>query len=416
MEEEIRLAFAQARKARDSGDFTTKQINDYIRFKTDGGAKDMQSMASLVGSFSEAVTVAETPNKIPRPLRGIAAGLQTLGQGVVGFEGGDELAGLTSQFGEGLRPGNTAESRREARRAGTEQSREGLAQFRKEHPVLAPALQIAGGIASGGLLAPLIAGAGSASVPAALLRGAGIGAAEGAAGGALGGETGKERLIGAGVGTALGGVLGGAAGTAVGAGARALQRFRLRGGGSELGRKTVTNVRTAIDGAVPATETTVNQLPGIINRARASTPKGEFKLAQLDLFEDLAKNTTRAIRGRLGLTEVTGEALSVGEELASSAPMLAVQAEIAGGRMVSSIARRIFGAGGQAESRALTNELNRILQSTDPKVIDKFVRQLLRAEPVLNSPLGTRFPIAPAAAAGGAAGGAINPLLDLLGQ
>ena len=411
MDEELRLAFAQARKARASGDFTTKQINTYIRAKTEGAAKDMQSLASLVGAQSEAVTVAETPNAIPRPLRPLAAGLQTFGQGIT-LGGGDELSGLASQFAEGLRPGSTPESRREARQAGTAQSREGLEQFREEHPVLAPALQIGGGIATGGLAAPLIAGSGSASIPGALLRGAGVGGAEGAVGGALSGETPGERATGAAVGAGLGTVLGGAAGTAVGTAGRLIQRFKLRGAGSPTTKKAVTNVRSAIDGALPATNTPADALPGIVARARASTPAGEFKLAQLDLFEDLADDASKAIRGRLGLGQISGEKLSTAEELASGAPMLAVQAEIAGGRMLSSIARRIFGSAEQAEQRALTNELNRILQSTDPDVIDKFVRALVRAEPVLNTPLGTRFPLAPAAAAGGAAPGLINPLLD----
>jgi len=221
-------------------------------------------------------------------------------------------------------------------------------------------------------------------------------------------------LLGGGLGT----LLGGAAGAVTGTLARQIQKFRLRGAGSPETKKVVTELRSAIEAAQPVTEVGVDDLVAAANTARASAAgKGEsFSLSDLPAFKDIARQAQKAITGRLSLPAITGEGLTAAEEAATSLPMFGAQKEVAAARFLAAMVRRVFGSTKEAERRVLTNELNRLLQSTNPVEQNKFLQSLIRAERVLDTPLGTRIPLAPAAAAGGAgaaAGGtAINPLLD----
>ena len=191
--EELRALFAEAREAR--GQIPDEELNKLIVQFTKGQARNMASLAQLVGEQSEQVLPEEEPS-----LGKFPGAVQAFGQGLT-FNLLDEAIGLVS-------PEEGERVQRQSR------------QFQEEHPILSAGGEIAGAIVPG-----ILGGVGAArALPAAanaftrttarrLGTGALIGGAEGALSEAGRAETG-ERLRAAATGGAFGAV-GGAIGAGV---------------------------------------------------------------------------------------------------------------------------------------------------------------------------------------------------------
>lgn len=216
---------------------------------------------------------------------GLSGGLRTAAQGAtLGF--GDELEALARGAGA-LVPGGR--SPREAFGAGLEEARGDIEQFREEHPVLAPALEIGGGLATGGAgLLRSGARVGAKTVGRGLLkRLAGTQAARGAAEGAIAGAGAAEggipqRLAGAAVGgtigAATGGVLGGAGALTRPAGQRAARAVE-----SAMGRQGAPDIAGAVSRLRPG-ETIMDiaeETPGASTRRRLLGARGGTPIQRL---------------------------------------------------------------------------------------------------------------------------------------
>jgi len=165
-----------------------------------------------------------------------------------------------------------------------------------------------------------------------------------------------------------------------------------------------------VDRVAEGKGTTTKDLPGITRTARGMF-KDDFTLASLDVFSDIADDITTEIaqRGRLAPSLMREAGATTAGEVAGAAAIATQQAGLAGARLFGSIFRKTLAKADARKAEKLVDELNRILQSTDPGVQDRFLQSLLSSRPI-----GEISLTAGSALTGGAAvepDAIINPIL-----
>ena len=331
------------------------------------------------------------PGRIDFNPRMIEGGLQELVEGLTGGGQGELTGALGAMLGgstpmdpaRGAAAGAQAMATADARRA----------QFGEEHPVLAPALQIGGGLTSG-LAAPLGAGVlRGKGLLGTLGRSVGIGGAEGATAGALSAESGK-RGEGAAVGGLIGGVLGGGTAAlaqiprAVGGIAKFIKKLKSRP--SSTATQTATDAAQVAKSEVLRGDTphALETIGDDIARARKfSSDPDNYVLADHDAFKDLAAKAARFSEST-NLGEVFDDALSGrGGDVASTAAMMLAQPGVASMRAVGAEARTAFGKIKARQFRAVMGNLADVLFDPRPQVQADLLKAIGAAPPARLGPI-----------------------------